>query len=922
VSGSGSIIKSGDGALTLNGANTFTGGTTLTAGNLVVGSDHALGSGDLSINGAALQADTPVTLGNNVSVGSNGATLQGAQNLTLNGSLSGDGVITKEGSGTATLGGSLSNFNGNLAVNGGNLNAATAYAGGVAVASGATANLNGANSDATVDGPVAGTLNVASGGTVNVSYSELSGVTGTVNGSGSGTTLTITDDGSGVLPAASFANISHLNVSTGSLEIAQGTTASFAGGTTAGGNLTVNGSLNGPATIASGGALIGSGSVSGLVTVQGTLAPSGLNGASGAAVGSGVPGTTLTVGGLASEAGSTTQIRTNGSGANDSVQVNGPATLGGQLVVQPTPGTYAASTTYTIVNASGGVSGNYSALSQTVLPFLDATVKTDGDDVLLTLSQVASASGGGTGINGSAVPFNQYPGLNADEYSMASALQTVATSSSDLPTLLSYARGLTPAQVIPAFDSLTGQIYASAPQAAMAGQTQYMDSVLYRLMLARDTGEQGVAAWAQPYLDNARFNSTFNTDQTDYNIRGLIVGMDAMAGSYVRIGANGNFATSQTFMAQPDDQIHVHEYSAGLHALFDNTEHWWADALVSYSWLHASSSRQVDVGLYQPLANARYDGTAINGALEGGYRFQFDQWRLEPFVGAYYTRVSYDGFSEQGAGDADLDVGSSHARNFQYGPGARFIGDFGKNPNGTQFHPVLVVRYLHGSNDQFTTLNAAFDGAPDVGFTVGGVQPARNHWQGALGASFDLTSQASLYAYYSVDTATRTSSNAINAGFRWSFSKPPVGAAFGMGPQHMPATTSSNASPSVAALGAYPAVAPAASQAGISPATAAVLPAAMASHSATDPAALAAAAGTAGVAVAGEAEPADTAAAETGAPFGRCKNHIVSLGGASAGHVTSHHHPVGKSVGVTSTMTPRHVAHVAPKKKSVVSCSG
>jgi fibronectin-binding autotransporter adhesin len=224
----------------------------------------------------------------------------------------------------------------------------------------------------------------------------------------------------------------------------------------------------------------------------------------------------------------------------------------------------------------------------------------------------------------------------------------------------------------------------------------------------------------------------------------------------------------------------------------------------------------------------------------------------------------------------------------------RFIGDFIKNPDGTQIHPVLVVRYLHGANDQFTTLNAAFDGAPDVGFAVGGVQPARNHWQGALGASFDLTPQAAVYAYYSVDAATRSTSNAANLGFRWSFSKPAAAAAVGMEAQHMPAST-----PAVAALGAYPAVAPVAAQSAVSPAAAAVLPVAVAAHPA-------------------DADGAPVAAA----PFGKCKNHIAALGHPKGMHEV-HHHPAGNAVVGTGAAPVHHALHpVAAKKTSTVSCSG
>jgi outer membrane autotransporter protein len=291
-------------------------------------------------------------------------------------------------------------------------------------------------------------------------------------------------------------------------------------------------------------------------------------------------------------------------------------------------------------------------------------------------------------------------------------------------------------------------------------------------MLARDDNEQGTAVWAQPYFDTARFDGTASNDRATYSLNGLAIGADAAAGDAFRVGANANIASSQTSLSSPGDRIKVDQYGVGLHALFDNADHWWAVAEASYGWQNARSSRQIDVGAFDPVASARYDGHAIDAALEGGYRFSFDQWHLEPFLGAYYAHVQYDGFTEQGAGDADLDVSGSHARNLQYGPGVRFSGDFGKNPDGTQIHPVLVLRYLHGADDRVSTIDAAFDGASDVGYTVGGVQPARNHWQAALGASFDLTPQASLYVYESVDTATRTTSNAANFGFRWSFSAP------------------------------------------------------------------------------------------------------------------------------------------------------
>ncbi|EDQ6551603.1 autotransporter outer membrane beta-barrel domain-containing protein [Salmonella enterica subsp. enterica] len=54
IGGTGSVVKSGDGALTLSGANSYTGGTLISDGTLVASNVEALGSGDID-NYASLQ---------------------------------------------------------------------------------------------------------------------------------------------------------------------------------------------------------------------------------------------------------------------------------------------------------------------------------------------------------------------------------------------------------------------------------------------------------------------------------------------------------------------------------------------------------------------------------------------------------------------------------------------------------------------------------------------------------------------------------------------------------------------------------------------------------------------------------------------------------------------------------------------------
>ena len=93
-----------------------------------------------------------------------------------------------------------------------------------------------------------------------------------------------------------------------------------------------------------GGTLGGNGTIAGSVVNAGTLAP-------GNSIG------TLTVNGnFAQTAGSIYQVEVNAAGQGDRINAAGTATIkGGTVQVLAQPGTYARSTTYTILRATGGV---------------------------------------------------------------------------------------------------------------------------------------------------------------------------------------------------------------------------------------------------------------------------------------------------------------------------------------------------------------------------------------------------------------------------------------------------------------------------------------------------------------------------------------------------------------------------------------
>jgi len=146
-SGSLAITKLGAGALTLSGANSFSGGVNFTAGTLNINSATAIGTGTLTIAGAAIDntSGAAVTLttnnpqnwnndftfngSNSLNLGTGAITLSGNRTLTINGTATltaggniiGNSALTKLGTGALTLGGNYTTT-GSLLVNGGTLN--------------------------------------------------------------------------------------------------------------------------------------------------------------------------------------------------------------------------------------------------------------------------------------------------------------------------------------------------------------------------------------------------------------------------------------------------------------------------------------------------------------------------------------------------------------------------------------------------------------------------------------------------------------------------------------------------------------------------------------------------------------------------------------------------------------------------------
>ena len=781
---SGSILLAADG--TARGSLLVGNNATLAVGNSagIESIRTGDGTGSVELAGGLLRSNGWVNLDSDVLV-SVSSQLDTVGNLGIQGDISGTGALRKTGAGVLMLSGANS-FSGGLQIDAGTLSlngAASAGRGGVTLGDGTSLGL--VNMTTLVNSVrLLGNAGVWVPNGTSVTFGGgLSGVTGAV--------LEKNDGGELVLSNGAFSGLTRVNGGTvraignampsGDIEIGSagrfqtdttrvvtyagrfsgngqlqqghhfltltGDSSAFSGTTVVdGGQLAVEGALGGTVQLGNTAWLIGNGRL-GDVEIRGgsTLSPgSNLTGP---------VGRLSITGNLVFDSSAIFNVDVAANGSSDHVDVAGTATLGqANTVALASAGEWAPSTRYTLLTANDGVEGRFAGATST-LAFLAPTLDYDANHVYLTLAR-----------NDIAMPDIElaFPDVvvNTNQKQVAGAVEALGAGNAVYDAVVR----LEVPQVVPAFDSLGGEIHAAARTALLQdhflreGIHQRLDGTAVSGVLAGNTG-----VWVAGSGNSLRLDADGLGARSRVQQQGLMAGADWRISERVLLGVAVGEQTLTNRLDERQAKADADATEYGVYGQFQG-EHFSLRGGVSRTDYRIDTTREVTVGstMSQSLA-ARSDATADRMFARVGWDFTARTVTLTPEIELAHVRLRSEQVAETG-GSSALQV---QANRDELSTGVAALRAVWDISGGQRDRAALTARvgWQYAEGDLGATMHARFNNGSTT-FAMQSVPLARSMGLAELGVAVSPTtaSRLSLQAQTSAGDGQRD----VGAQLNWS----------------------------------------------------------------------------------------------------------------------------------------------------------
>lgn len=789
IGGSGQLKKINGGTLILSGSNNYSGGTTVNAGTLSIFSESNLGSGPLTmLGGTTLAAAGPFILNGSRSVflGSGVISMDSnGNNIEIDGSISGPGLLLKTDVGTLTLMGSNS-YSGGTTIGGGTLNITSdsnlgATSGTLTIDGGTTLQAGGSfflspdrkvflsGDVATIDilafnptiaGPILGPgllekigsgsltllgMNTYTGGT-HVVAGTLQGNTSSLQGNidvAAAAILAFNQSTSGTYSGV-FSGAGSLKILGGGSVTLSGSSPSFTGTTTVTGNstLVMNGSLaSSPTTVDAGSVISGTGTI-GLLTDAGQIIP-----------GSGGAGTLTVNGDVSFVNGSLiTQLSTNSNGL---LTVTGATNLAtATSVIQLTPGFFGVSGVRTILTA-GFVNGTFANL--VLDPRIEGFLVYNPNNVQLVF-QVLN-------------PFLNFPFANANERAVGNNLDALITgkfASSELINLIDSFGDLSINDINQALNQLHPASLSAYAElhAELGGQ---LLSLFHRRPTFCCNCYDSFRLWVEPFGNWIHEKHQGMQIGFHATTRGIAVGTDYQFLDSWTIGLGGAYSLTDLKWSEYGGYGYVESGYGAFYSDFSI-----GNFFLGFSGYAGKDRydniRKIRFSSIDLQAKSHFHGLEMGAQLTSAYYFGTRSFQLFPYATADFLYLKNSAFSENGAGAINLGVNPYRSSDLRAETGLSFSFVDRNDDETICVAPMISMGYVLELPLHRDHFRARFTGTP-IPFKTTGWDMA---WQLLnLKMGLDITYRCfTLSSCYGADISPEGDSPLFNqrANFNMSFS--------------------------------------------------------------------------------------------------------------------------------------------------------
>ena len=438
------------------------------------------------------------------------------------------------------------------------------------------------------------------------------------------------------------------------------------------------------------------------------------------------------------------------------------------------PGPARAATTYTIVTATGGVTGTYQGLTSN-LAFVTPSLSYDANNVFLTL-RTNFAGGGGTG----------------NESRVGGALDQISgPATGDLDTVVTALANLDRPQGLRALDAISGQPWADFGTMNVNNAALFMNTLAQQMATARGgvggTGQRQAlaqacdiaacegpgpwSAWASALGGLGSVLGDGNTGTLTYNFAGAAAGVDYRFDPRFLVGLGVGYTHGWEWVNGFAGQGWTDSVSVAAYGSF-NQGGFYVDALAGYAYYSNQLQRQISIpGLQQRTATGSTGANQFLGQVETGYRLGIyapASATLTPFGRLQTSSVTQNAFTEAGAQSLNLNVAQQTTNSLRTVVGADLAGTIGLG-NERKLDLALRLGWMHEFAYTGRPITAAFSGGPSAAFTVYAATPQRDSAIIGFSASTAVADAMQIYLRYDGAVGGGTDNHMLNLGVRFSW---------------------------------------------------------------------------------------------------------------------------------------------------------